>query len=173
MPDKTQEMSLETRLWASLRIQRRKTPGPRVQQGPRSATFPTRDAISEAGKVSILHPTRKCRKSLLRAGNVPQNPQYLIFVRLFPCVLNGLVAEPAGYTHVCSGKIEAAHTGPRGRGQKAADESALPICTSGHRTGRFAHHRAGRKFWAIWGLDRESLVAKFNALFLERNGSAE
>lgn len=72
-----------------------------------------------------------------------------------------------GGLHVCDGQIEAAHTGPHGRGQKAADETALPMCVSAHQTGKYAHHRIGRKFWDSWLLNQEILISKHNRLFEE------
>ena len=182
MPDKTREMSLETRLWASLRMRGAAKSGcdephngrisrPRV---PGSIVGRSQVLWAGSGESSAFRGSVARKKRPLRFGRVPQNPAYLVFIRTCPCILIGLAVFPAGrppHSHVCSGKIEAAHTEPHGRWQKAVDESALPICTSGHRTGQFAHHKTGRKFWSLWGLDREKLVAKFNALFLERAGA--
>lgn len=111
------------------------------------------------------------QKRVLRFGGIPQNPAYLAFVRVNQCILFGLKVRSgklAGkYAHVCSGKLEAAHAGRRGRGQKAADETALPMCTNGHRTGIHAHHKGTATFWGIWGLDKAKLIAKYNALARE------
>lgn len=101
--------------------------------------------------------SKRPKKLILRAGGIPQNLRYLAFIRSCPCILFNLRG-----LHECSGRIEAAHTGRRGRGQKAADETALPMCCSLHRTGKFSHHVLGRKFWEYFGLDREKLVREFN-----------
>lgn len=102
---------------------------------------------------------RSTSRKTLRFGGVRQNPAYLVFIRTFPCILHG--TDP----HVCSGKVEAAHTGPRGRGQKAVDESALPMCVNLHRTGGGAHHKLGRNFWTFHGLNQAELITRFNELF--------
>lgn len=121
------------------------------------------------------------KRKPLRFGGIPQNTDYLEFVRCFPCILtdlrvtartyvrnprelNGPIAET---THVCSGKIEAAHTGRRGMKQKAADETALPMCVNAHRTGKYAHHRLGKNFWSFWGLDQAKLIQSFNEMARE------
>ncbi len=97
---------------------------------------------------------RAHRKRALRFGGVPENPSYVALIRTFPCILKEL--------HECSGRIEAAHTGPRGRGQKAVDESCLPMCARAHRTGKDSHHAGSRVFWSKWGIDRKTLVLWFN-----------
>lgn len=94
-------------------------------------------------------------RNAVRFGGVPANPEHRAFIRTFPCILWG-VGE-----HKCSGRIEAAHTGPHGRGQKAVDESCLPLCTNAHQTGQFAQHKMGWRFWKYHGIDRDALVSKF------------
>lgn len=95
-----------------------------------------------------------------RSGGVPENPAFLKFIRTLPCILHG---DPR---HVCSGRIEAAHIGwGRGRGQKAPDETAVPMCSSLHRTGEFAQHKTPKTFWQYWKLDRAALMAKYQAAF--------
>lgn len=107
------------------------------------------------------------KRKPLRFGGVPQNTKYLAFVRCFECILNNL--RPSGMLspHACSGKIEAAHTGRRGMKQKAADETALPMCVNAHRTGKYAHHRLGKNFWSFWGLDKAKLIQSFNEMARE------
>jgi len=61
---------------------------------------------------------------------------------------------------------EAAHTGPRGKGQLAADRTVVPLCSlRHHREGPESHHKLGLKFWDYWGLDRAEIVRKLNALY--------
>lgn len=174
MPDKTREMSLEQRLWASLNIGRGKKIGrPRLPDGQlsrprrpgRAAGVSLVVSLADDSAGALKRPkTRKLKP--LRFNQVPQNPEYLKFIRTFSCILNGLQCK-AGLRqklHVCSGQIEAAHTGAHGLKQKAADETALPICSNGHRTGNCAYHKSARKFWAHWGIHRANLVQKFNDL---------
>lgn len=150
-----------------------------VLKRPRVAVLRDRDAIvscvltpttTQTAKTSRTAPVGR-KKKALRFGGVPQNPKYLAFVRVNQCVLFGLTVKTGKlggkYTHACSGKLEAAHTGRRGRGQKAADETALPLCTNGHRTGIHAHHKGTATFWEIWGLDKSKLIAMYNALARE------
>jgi hypothetical protein len=82
-----------------------------------------------------------------------RNPRYLAWIRTQPCV-------------VCGARrgIEAAHTGPRGLGQKSPDRSAIPLCFRHHRTGGESYHRLGpRKFAERHRLDIASIVRQLNA----------
>lgn len=136
----------------------------RVERGVQVLGVGKRPAIRPRG-------LKRGKSKLVRFGGVPQNPKYLAFVRCFDCILNGLsVVGPLGTTvhvHVCRGRIEAAHTGPHGRGQKAADETALPMCSEAHRWSRFSHHKLTGKFWEVWELDRNKLVCNFNDMARE------
>jgi hypothetical protein len=82
----------------------------------------------------------------------PRNPKYLAWIRTLPCV-------------VCGSRrgIEAAHTGPHGMGQKAPDTSAIPLCSTHHRTGKDSYHRLGpRNFAELHDLDIPALVRRLN-----------
>lgn len=176
------EISLEDRLRASLRSLKRNAPPKRsqlaskpVRKSTRIATLRAPSAISDgclmvSGRKSTAKrpaaPKRPKRKPL-RFGGVPQNPKYLEFVRCLCCILYHLQSSGSGTVHVCSGEIQAAHTGRHGRGQKAADETALPMCNSAHQSSKFSHHKLGKKFWSFWGLDREKLVQSFNEMARE------
>jgi hypothetical protein len=81
---------------------------------------------------------------ILRSGGIPQNPEHLELVRSLPCIL---AADPQ---HECSGRIEAAHVGQRGRWQKCPDEESLPMCCRAHRTGRYSFHKGEKTFWSYW-----------------------
>jgi hypothetical protein len=84
-----------------------------------------------------------------------RNPEYLRFVRGFPCAACGK-----------HGGIEAAHTGPHGIGQKSSDRSAIPLCRRHHRTGDQALHKLGpAEFAAVHSLDVAALVTELNQLF--------
>ena len=82
-----------------------------------------------------------------------RNPQYLSWVRTLPCSVCGTTRY-----------VEAAHTGPRGLGQKSPDTSAIPLCSQHHRTGHDAYHRLGpKRFSEVHGLDIPALVARLSA----------
>ena len=80
----------------------------------------------------------------------PRNPRYLAWIRTQPCCVCGITRG-----------IEAAHTGPRGLGQKSPDSSAIPLCAKHHRTGNDSYHRLGpRKFSEKHGLNIPAIVRK-------------
>jgi len=103
-------------------------------------------------------------KSIRRAGGHEQNPEYLDFVREWPCVLHA-----AGD---CIGVTEAAHVGDRGMGQKSKDEEAIPLCAGHHRTGPDSQHVLGKRFWAHHSLNRADLIAVMQGIF-ENTGAGE
>lgn len=67
----------------------------------------------------------KRRRSRPRRGPA-RSPAYLAWVRTLKC------AAPQGL-HGCRGKVEAHHAGARGLGQRAGDDTAIPLCTFHHR----------------------------------------
>jgi hypothetical protein len=82
-----------------------------------------------------------------------RNPQYLRWIRTLPCSVCGSTRY-----------VEAAHTGPRGLGQKSPDASVIPLCARHHRTGPDAYHRLGpRRFSDVHRLDIPALVARLSA----------
>lgn len=77
---------------------------------------------------------------------------YLAWLKTQPCI-------------VCRTRfnIEAAHTtapGQKAMSQKGPDDQALPMCTDDHRLNPTSHHRAGKSFWGLHGLDRDALIAE-------------
>lgn len=149
---------------------------PRVRlKRPRVATQRSPGSIGSGGSTitttergkSLRPAATGPKKKPFRFGGVHQNPAYLVFVRIFPCILTGLRGSSKHPPHVCSGRIEAAHTGRRGMKQKAADETALPMCVNAHRTGKYAHHKLGKKFWSFWGLDQAEFIRNFNEIARE------
>jgi len=67
----------------------------------------------------------------------PEKPvldvKYRSFVRSLPCTVPG-----------CRGRyVEAAHTGPRGLGQKSSDRSCIPLCVKHHRDDNHSLHKLG------------------------------
>jgi hypothetical protein len=80
-----------------------------------------------------------------------RNEKYLAFIRRFPCVVCGEWR-----------RIEAAHFGPHGIGQKASDKLTLPLCQEHHRTGKHAYHKMRPSdFATIHGIDVASLQGYF------------
>lgn len=117
---------------------------------PRVGMQPTKKPKAKPGEKRVK----------LRSGGVPENSAFLEFIRLLPCILLG------NTDHTCGGKVEAAHIGTgAGVGQKAPDETAVPMCGRAHRTERYAHHRIPKSFFRHWGLDRDELIARFQKLF--------
>lgn len=57
---------------------------------------------------------------------------YMLWVKTLPCLLAGV--DGAG---PCTGVVEADHAGLRGMGQKAPDDTCIPLC-SGHHLDRHA-----------------------------------
>lgn len=57
---------------------------------------------------------------------------YMLWVKTLPCLLAG--NPEAG---PCTGVVEADHAGERGLGQKAPDDTCIPLC-SGHHLDRHA-----------------------------------
>ena len=105
------------------------------------------------------YPVRKIRIGPPRRGLVIDEA-YLAWIRKLPCICCGTIF-----------RVEAAHVGRRGLGQKCSDREALPICEKHHRTGPQAIHVLGRNWWKVWGLSRHQLVLEYNRRyeeFLER-----
>lgn len=96
------------------------------------------------------------------------NPAYLAWLRERLCAvwLHSMSGKPIH----CSGIIEAAHVGQRGLGQKCGDGYAIPLCTHHHRTGRYAQHVIGKRFWVYWGIGREDVIEALHKLYKEETG---
>jgi hypothetical protein len=81
-----------------------------------------------------------------------RHPRYLQWIRTLPC-------------SVCRTRraVEAAHTGPRGLGQKSSDLSAIPLCARHHRTGDDSYHKLGpRRFAELHQLNLGAIVARLS-----------
>ena len=84
-----------------------------------------------------------------------RDPEYLRFIRGQPCCVCGRTWG-----------IEAAHTGPRGLGQKASDHSCIPLCWKHHRTGRDSYHTLGRvTFSEAHSLDIAAAISMLNLVY--------
>ena len=87
-----------------------------------------------------------------------RDPHFLRFVRNLPCIVCGTRR-----------RVEAAHFGPRGLGQKADDRRTLPLCLNHHRTGSDSYHRLGPlKFSEHHHLDVNTLTNILNTFFDEK-----
>src|SRR5437899_8847321 len=87
-----------------------------------------------------------------------RDPEYLRFIRGQPCC-------------VCERTwgIEAAHTGPRGLGQKASDHSCIPLCWKHHRKGCDSYHILGRvRFSDVHGLEITVIILRLRSDYEER-----
>lgn len=85
-----------------------------------------------------------------------RDPRYLRWIRLHPCVVC------MRFDISAFGRSDAMHVGEiRGLGQKCSDRETLPGCRFHHRE----HHKYGREFWKHYQLDRDALIATFNARF--------
>jgi hypothetical protein len=63
--------------------------------------------------------------------------------------------------------IEAAHTGPRGLGQKSSDLSCIPLCHEHHNHGNESYHALGPvKFSERWKLEIPALIVGLNLIGL-------
>lgn len=105
------------------------------------------------GREPLPSPRRK-RSALYRGP--ARDAVYLSWIRGLRCCACGRAP-----------RSEAAHVGrDGGRGVKASDYSAIPLCHQCHRTGIYSYHAAGKRtFAAMYCLDFDALVAKYNALW--------
>src|SRR5438105_3897884 len=88
-----------------------------------------------------------------------RNPAYLRFIRRQPCCVCGKTWG-----------VEASHTGVRGLGQKASDESCIPLCHVHHTTGRDSYHKLGRvKFSEVHNLDIPAIILRLISEASSRN----
>jgi hypothetical protein len=87
-----------------------------------------------------------------------RDKKYLAWLHTLPCAVCG------------TWRVEAAHTGPHGLGQKSSDYTAIPLCPEHHRNGSEAHHRLGRKFAEHHGLNLPALTARLKRCYLLASG---
>lgn len=95
---------------------------------------------------------------LYRPSKPARDERYLQFIRGFACC-------------VChwNRRIEAAHTGPHGLGQKSSDYSAIPLCDVCHRLGVKSLHSLGPvEFERVHELSIAGLVDMFQAVWEDR-----
>jgi hypothetical protein len=107
--------------------------------------------------VSILHPMRRRDRKRDQRGRA-----YLAWLHGLSCALC------ASYGVRQYTPTEAAHVGRRGLGQKCSDMEAVPLCAMCHREGAQSHHRIGRRFEEVHGVDLMRWVQQYNQRFVER-----
>lgn len=103
-------------------------------------------------------------------NRVGKNPTYLAWIRTLPCVVCLMVVAKSSWHEIHAFMFqrtatEAAHVGERGLSQKCPDRETLPLCRWHHTEGPESHHRLGKRFWTVWGLDRDALIAELNGRF--------
>lgn len=105
-------------------------------------------------------------------ARVGKDPEYLEWIASQPCLCceimkrNMRAAGIEFVIHAQETRTEAAHVGPRGLSQKCPDRETLPLCGwEHHREGKLSVHKLGRKFWDMWSIDREKLIAEYQARF--------
>lgn len=88
---------------------------------------------------------------------------YWDWIRTQPCAVCGV-----------RWRIEAAHVGLRGLGQKCDGWEILPLCQAHHAQGfPDSHHELGKGFWGFHGLERYAAIRKYWRLYgLAYPGSA-
>ncbi len=103
--------------------------------------------------ISGIHSPR-----LYQPSRPVRNPQYRAFIRRLPCVACGSTR-----------RVEAAHTGPHGIGQKASDLQTIPLCPYCHQ--KFDANQHG--FAEHTGFSVPALVMRLNQFWFEKlNGGA-
>lgn len=95
----------------------------------------------------------------MRRKNRKPNKAYLAWIHTQPCICSSVNCQPGIHAH---------HAGVRGLGQKAPDETAVPLCGFHHLISPLSIHRYGKLFWRFWNLDKEAEIARLQALFIEQ-----
>ncbi len=105
-----------------------------------------------------------------------KDPKYRVWIRSLPCLICFIeswkrnaywtiwpTAIPAMQRGL--GRTEHAHVGDRGLSQKCDDRESLPLCRWHHTQGPESAHRAGKRFYEIWGIEKEATVKAFQAQY--------
>jgi hypothetical protein len=74
---------------------------------------------------------------------------------------------------VTHGATEAAYVGKRGLSQKCPDREAIPLCKWHHTEGPESPHRLGKRFWSVWGIDRDELVRQLQERYEKEKVNAD
>ena len=105
-------------------------------------------------------PSRRRTRSAFYRGP-SRDAAYLGWIRSLRCCACGRAP-----------RSEAAHVGrDGGKGIKANDYSAIPLCHRCHRTGAYSYHAGKQTFAAMYCLDYDALVQKYNAIWEQLQGA--
>src|SRR5574342_234692 len=92
-----------------------------------------------------------------------EDPDYLRQVRTLPCAAPGCTTRP----------VQAHHAGARGLGQKASDDTCIPLCERHHESWHSVRApfdvmgRLGRRVWAATAIEATRAAVERQALALE------
>jgi hypothetical protein len=102
---------------------------------------------------------------MTRYNQRPRDFAFMAFIRSQQCC----VCEKLRLVNF--GRIEAHHAGQRAFGRKADDRTCIPLCWRHHdRNSTTSIHSLGKRFWVVYGLDRNRLIAEYNERFEMENG---
>lgn len=119
----------------------------------RSTTPETRLTEKKLAR-STLKPRKRLSQRSRTNKKRPRNLPYMRWIKTLPCAVCGRTGS------------EAAHTGPRGLGQKAPDEQCIPLCPDHHRHRRDALDVAGpRRFQELHEIDITALVRRLQEVW--------
>lgn len=87
----------------------------------------------------------------------PRDFPYMAFIRNQQCIVCESQHKPN------FGSTYAHHAGPRAFGRKAEDRTCIPLCWRHHdRSSSLSIHTLGKRFWAVYKLDRAAVVAELH-----------
>src|ERR1039458_8407410 len=91
-----------------------------------------------------------------------ENKDYIAWLHTLRCLIDAPECEWF--------RLEAAHVGIRGLGQKCPDSEAVLLCEWHHRTGPEAAHVLGKNFWSHHGIDRDAVLAQHHVAYTADTG---
>ena len=111
-----------------------------------------------------VNPPRSPRKTKSALYRGPaRDERYKEWIRTLPCCACRRAAPS-----------EAAHVGhDGGKSLKCSDYYTVPLCHACHRTGRCSYHGlngGARAFAAMWCIDLDAEVQKYNAIYEQLHG---
>jgi hypothetical protein len=87
----------------------------------------------------------------------PRDFSYMAWITLQTCCVCESQHSPQ------FSKSYAHHAGPRGLSQKSPDRTCIPLCWRHHdRNSTASIHSLGKRFWGVYGLDRNALIREYN-----------
>jgi hypothetical protein len=88
----------------------------------------------------------------------PRDFAYMAWIKFQPCC----VCEKL-YMCPYIKRTYAHHAGAHGLSQKSPDRTCIPLCWRHHdRNSSQSIHTLGKRFWAVYGLDRAALIREYN-----------